>query len=272
MSLRTGANAALRRGGAMALITAEYIEIVYPVPVKYLLIILFLYSSALIAKEFKCGMAEGYAPFQYVVKGKGAGIDMEIVKVFNKIGPHKIIVSTGHWDDLVAELFHTKRIDCLIGMEKSSRREDIFTFSNVVYQRESSIILREDSSISKLTSLKGKLVCGDKDSPVESYLLGLEKISMRVIYMETKEKCMVALRDGLVSAAILPDKVSNFLGPKLGFKTKEILDRDFFSDVGFAFKKSDDIDLTNFNAQLLKLHHSKSFINLLKKKNIKVSR
>ncbi|WP_372654993.1 transporter substrate-binding domain-containing protein [Halobacteriovorax sp.] len=228
-------------------------------------ILFFFLLESTSAKSYKCGTAEGYAPYQYIQDGKESGLDLEIVKEFNKIGPHQISVRSGEWDSLVSELFHTSGVDCLIGMEKTKSREANFVFSKTVYKRESSLVLLQSSTINKLNSFNGEFVCGDKNSSLESYLVGQEEAKVRLIYMESKEKCMIALKNGSISAAIMPVKVSKYLSKKMNIKLKSLINGQFSSNVGFAFKVNKKNDLNSFNKQLLKLIKKKSFKQLLKK-------
>lgn len=232
----------------------------------YICISLFACENSL-ASTFTCGMALGYAPFQYVEKGEKQGIDAEIVAAFNEVGPHKINLIADKWDNLVSELYHIKGIDCLVGMEKSASRDKIFKFSTNIYKRSSSLVLLEGNSNTALESLAGKVVCGDKDSILEYELVNLSKIPIRLMYMETKEKCMKALESGIVEAAIMPKRVAAHLSKKFKLKTKVILESKKPIDVAIAFKKKDPVNLKEFNNQLRKLIQSTKFKDIFKSYN-----
>lgn len=230
-----------------------------------ILIFLLTYSLSSDAVELSCGMSEGYAPFQYVHNGKEKGVDLEIVRIFNKIGPHRIKVTSGKWDNLVAELYHIRGIDCLIGMGITEKRKEIFKFSRPVYKRRSSIVALKSRGVTRLEDLKGGVVCGDKDSEIEYEIINLSNISIRVIYKETKELCMRALKKGEVIAAIIPEKVGKYFSRMLGTDIVTILKAKKSVDIGFAFKLNDPINLNEFNSQLKKTVKTKKIRNLIKK-------
>ncbi|ATH08119.1 hypothetical protein BIY24_09205 [Halobacteriovorax marinus] len=230
-----------------------------------LALFLLILSTPALTKEFKCSMAEGYAPFQYLEKREMKGLDVELVQIFNEIGPHKITLSSDKWDNLVSELYHTSGIDCLIGMEKTPSRLKIFKFSDTLYTRKSALIILANSKIEKLKHLGARVVCGDKDSNLEYEIVNLSKVPIRMVYMETKEKCMKALASGVVAAAIMPKKVAHFLASKFKIEIRSILEAKKAMDVGFAFKKKGTLDLKDFNEQLKKVIQSMSYKSLIKK-------
>lgn len=224
-----------------------------------MLTIFLLLGSKAFSFELKCGFAEGYAPFQYLDGGKNKGIDIEIVKVFNSVGPYRIKLIPGKWDSLVGSLFHLDEVDCLIGMERTKTREDNFLFSKTVYNRESVLVVLDESSISDLKSLNGKLVCGDKDSLLDLELRNSSNLSARLVYMETKERCFSSLIKKSVTGLIIPKRVALFLAKKHGVKIRVVHQHSNSTAVSFAFKRKGRVDLARFNSQLTKAIKLDSF-------------
>lgn len=238
----------------------------YLIMINILKVLIFsLISSFGHSAEYSCGMAVGYGPFQYNDKGVNSGIDAEIVEVFNSLGPNSIKLVSDKWDSLVSELFHIKGLDCLIGTEMTPSRLSIFKFSKEIYTRSSTIVVSSNSTVENLDELAGRLVCGDKDSPLEYDLINISKVAVRLVYMETKIKCLKALKAGVVDAAIMPKRVAYFLSKKFDVGIRELLGVTRFIDVGFAFKKTDPVNLTSFNEQLTRLVKTEEYKNIFKK-------
>lgn len=194
----------------------------------------------------RCGMAEGYPPYQYVGRdGQPAGIDVEVARLLFAEAGLKADIEAGVWDDMVASL-RLGRLDCVIGMEINEERRQFFDFTAPYYNRKVVLFVRrDDESIRSVRDLEFKAVAGDRHSFVEHYLQeqGLLN-SIRIIKTKTKEQSMRLLKEGTVVAIIAPKAVGLLLASEYGVPVRVIDVGDPGSPVGFAVEKGN-IELRN---------------------------
>lgn len=196
---------------------------------------------ALPAWALRCGYAEGYPPFQYLEKGQPAGFDVILLQKLARQLNQPLELVAGRWDDIVA-LARLGKLDCVAGMEISPARQKWFAFTRPYYQRHINVFVSQDNStLTTLSDLVGKIIAGDRDSAIEHELdqLGIrQKIRMR--QMPSKELSMSLLQQGQVAAVVMPDAVAYYLAQQMEMSIRP-LQRDLSpaSPVAIAVARSD---------------------------------
>lgn len=169
------------------------------------------------AWALRCGFAEGYPPFQYLDNGQPAGFDVALLQKLAKQLNQPLELVPGRWDDVMAK-GRLGQFDCVAGMEISPTRQQWFGFTRAYYQRHTNVFVRQDNTrINSLPDLVGSIISGDRDSAIEHEMeaLGIRQ-RIRVRQMPSKQDSMLLLRQGQVSAVVMPDAVAYYLARQLG--------------------------------------------------------
>lgn len=192
----------------------------------------------------RCGFAEGYPPFQYLDNGQPAGFDVALLQKLAKQLNQPLELVPGAWDDVVAK-GRLGQFDCVAGMEISPTRQKWFGFTRAYYQRRTNVFVRQDNSrINALSDLVGGIISGDRDSAIEHEMdaLGIRQ-RIRVRQMPSKQDSMLLLRQGEVSAVVMPDAVAYYLARRLNVSIRP-LQRQLPPDTAVAIAvRRDDVAL-----------------------------
>ena len=129
---------------------------------KNLLIIIFLFSTSIFAKEtsFKISYDPNYAPFSYKQDDKAAGLLVDIWKLWAKYNNYTIEFVDGIiWDNAI-DLAKNKEVDFFLGTKKYS---DWMLTSNSFYELKSSffILAKNDSQIITKNQIRIGLIGGN---------------------------------------------------------------------------------------------------------------
>ena len=178
---------------------------------------------ALPAWALRCGYAEGYPPFQYQENGRPAGFDVVLLQKLAKQLDQPLELVAGRWDDVVAWA-RLGKLDCVAGMEISPARQKWFAFTRPYYQRQINVFVRQDNTtLTTLSGLVGKIIAGDRDSAIEHELeqLGIRQ-QIRMRQMPSKQQSMSLLQEGVVAAVIMPDAVAYHLAQQDGLNIRPL--------------------------------------------------
>lgn len=178
-----------------------------------------IFLSSSICANFRCAVAIGYPPFQYVEGSVAQGIDVEIANLFNKYNKEKVEIVSMKWDDAISHLHFKDTINCIWGMEITTKRKQRFLFTDSIYYRKSALFVRQDSEFKGLDSLSEKIIGDDLDSSI-SLKLRKNVNKVRLVKVKQKEDSFTHLKNGNYFAAIAPVRVGEYLSEKLKFKTK----------------------------------------------------
>lgn len=216
-------------------------------------------------KEYICGIALGFPPYQFSdEKANPIGIDAEITKLLFENTGKKIIFTQEPWDELMAKLYNTNKVDFLCGAEISDERKKMFDFSIPFYKRNIAIFVSNSSGITKLSDLVGLIITGDRHSFVERQL-GENKEKFRIMKTTSKEESFSLLKKKKVDAVIAPLEVGNYISKKIGLKIRVIEDNDPGSSIAFMVKKGDTDTLEFINKRLKILIANGEIDKILKK-------
>ena len=78
--------------------------------------LLFCLSAPAALAGVRCGMAEGYPPFQFVEQGQPTGFDVAVLQLVAQKAGLALQLEAGRWDDIVAR-GRLGQYDCVAGME-----------------------------------------------------------------------------------------------------------------------------------------------------------
>lgn len=222
-------------------------------------------SSAAEQAPFKCGVAVGFPPYQYVNdKGDITGLDVEIAKLVFKTAGLKVTFVAHEWDHLVSNLIHhTDYIDMLVGAEFDEKRAQLMSFTTPLYLRHTNLFVLKNSHYKSTEDLYGKIVAGDEGSKFEKNL-GDEKNNIRIISTASKEESFKKLKAKQVEGVIAPELVSQHFGQKLNLRLKMIGVRDQGAEVSITVRKNDKELVEKINSAVEKLKASGKIDKILK--------
>ncbi len=198
----------------------------------------FLFSNIASPKNYVCGIASGFPPYQFQENGVAIGFDADLTRLLAKKLNIKIIFLQDDWDHVVNKLRFGK-IDFIAGMEINMLRKKLFDFTQPYYHRYDVVLIKEeDKEIHRVEDLYNKLITGDRHSFIELYWgeKGI-KNKIRIMQTENKRKSMELLHSGKTRAAIMPKAVGHYLGKQMGVKIKILINPDPGSPVAIAVKK-----------------------------------
>ena len=157
------------------------------------------------AEVLRCGMAEGYPPFQAVEQGQPAGFDVAVLRRVAQLAGVTLQLESGGWDDVVAHgrLGH---YDCIAGMEITAARQRWFLFTTPYYRRQINVFVRADNQHTRsLNDLIGGIIAGDRDSALENELIesGIQR-RIRVRQVASKALSNRSLRAGKGRRWVMP--------------------------------------------------------------------
>ena len=123
-------------------------------------------------KAIIAGLSDGYPPYQFKnQKQETTGFDADVLRLIFLQTGNELVFKQGIWDDIVASLIFTDKLDCIGGMEINEARKKYFDFTSPYYHRQIAIfILAENNNIKKLADLIGKRITGDRHSSLETLL------------------------------------------------------------------------------------------------------
>lgn len=106
------------------------------------------------AGEIKFAMSGGYPPFNYYDQDELTGFDVEIGKAVAKNLGVRYVPVTTDWNGIVEGL-RSGRYDGIFGsMAVTERRMEVIDFTNPYYYSGAQLIVREDSDIKDINTLK----------------------------------------------------------------------------------------------------------------------
>lgn len=223
-----------------------------------LILLLASLIAALKAHALTCAIATGYAPYQFVKDGTPAGIDAQIVGLYNEVADHKIKLVTMSWDEALAKLYYTNELDCVWGMETDDTRQERFLLSKEIYSRQSTLFLHKSSKFENLKDLQGQTIVGDKNSDLEDEIrMSPLSEKFRIRHSETKKAGMELLKQGKVFGVVMPYRVGKYFESAMGLELKVGLTSKKKTPVGVAVKKGREELLDQIQATLDKIPKKK---------------
>lgn len=214
----------------------------------------FLFSDIAYPKNYVCGIASGFPPYQFQKNGHARGFDADLAKLIAKQLNIKIDFLQDDWDHVVNKLRFGK-IDFISGMEVNELRKKLFDFTHPYYHRYDVVFIKEDDKkIHRVEDLYNEIITGDRHSFIELYWQkkGI-KNNFRIMQTQTKRKSMELLHSGKTRAAIMPKAVGHYLARQMGVNIRILINPDPGSPVAIAVKKGNKELLERLNTALQKL-------------------
>ena len=191
-------------------------------------------------EKLRCGLSDGYPPYQFKdSQGLSIGFDVDLFRDLMKSSKLEIELFQANWDDVVPELRFGKQLDCVLGMEITPERLEMFDFSIPYAERKTALFtLAENEHIQTVEDLVGKKITGDKQSSLEQMLKqkGLYK-GFRIKYPKTKEQAFQLLLSKDYLAMVAPKEVGLYLAKKYNTPIRIVLEMTEPTQVAIAVKK-----------------------------------
>jgi len=162
----------------------------------------------------------GYEPYDFLKNGKPSGYSIDLLNILLEDTGLEIKFVTKSWNELLEDLAN-KKIDLLHTIFKTSKREEIYNFSNGYSKVVRSYIINEESDdIRSIKELYGKKVGVSKGWSEIEFLKKHPQIEM-VYYKNLKEK-LNAIAIGEIDAIINSTSVAHYYIKKYGYTNIKI--------------------------------------------------
>ncbi|WP_164880784.1 transporter substrate-binding domain-containing protein [Aestuariirhabdus litorea] len=175
-------------------------------------------------EPLRCGVATGFPPFQYVLDGQPAGLDVAVIHALARELNHPVEIVQRPWEE-VLRLLRKGEIECVAGMEVTEERSRYSRFTVPYYSRQAVIFVRADNAkVIDERSLEWSMVSGDHDSEIERRIQSStgDGSHPRFFPVASKRDAMELLQRGLVEASIMPREVGFYLAAELGLKVRVV--------------------------------------------------
>lgn len=118
-------------------------------------------ATGFAAEKYIVGIDGDYPPYSFMgADGKPVGFDVESIQwIANELG-FEVEIRPTAWDGIIPALL-AKKIDMVYsGMTASDERREVVDFSDIYWEIDQSIAVKEDSKITQEDFLAGKAVVG----------------------------------------------------------------------------------------------------------------
>ena len=184
-----------------------------------------------------------------------AGVDVEIAKeAFKRLG-YRPVFKQIEWENK-DEYLKTGEVDCLWGSFTMTGREDLYQWSGPYMYSNQVVVVRVDSDIHTLKDLEGKRVAVQVSTKPEELLLDETNENMpdvKALYtFSTMEEIYSCLRKGYCDAiAGHEDALNAFINSEDSSEYRMLEESLYISELGVAFEKGTDIELSQELTQTL---------------------
>lgn len=171
-------------------------------------------SSAMAAKKYVCGIDGDYPPYSFMgADGKPTGFDVESLQwIAGEMG-FEIEIQPIAWDGIIPALL-AKKIDMVYsGMTASEERRKVVDFSNVYWEIDQAVAVKEDSKLTMDDILAGKAIVGTQRGCTAAIWLEdnlVKKGIMKKENLRLYDNFPIAAKDleiGRVEAAMMDDMI-----------------------------------------------------------------
>ena len=177
--------------------------------------LLFAASSGFAATEkYIVGIDGDYAPYSFIgADGKPAGFDVESVQWIAKEMGFEVEIRPTAWDGIIPALL-AKKIDMVYsGMTANEERRKVVDFSDIYWEIDQSVAVKQDSSVTMEDFLAGKATVGTQrgctaaewieDNLVKKNVLASDKFRL----YDSFPAAAMDLEIGRVDAAMMDDVI-----------------------------------------------------------------
>ena len=203
-------------------------------------------------------------PFGYLSNGNIGGFDYDLMNEISKISGSNINFIPMRFEELIPSL-ESKKIDAIIaGMTVTEERKQYLNFSDKYYTSRQAVLLRNDNeSIQTEEDLIGKKVGVIRDTIADTMISSKDGIDIE--RFDTGSSIILSLKVGNVDAAIFDKETcDHFLMYDESIKLAEQIKYPE-EDYAIAFRKGENVFLTEVNKALSQIMTNGFYDKLLKK-------
>ncbi len=165
-------------------------------------------------KKYVCGIDGDYPPYSFMgPDGKPTGFDVESLQWIAKEMGFEVEIKPIAWDGIIPALL-AKKIDMVYsGMTASPERRKVVDFSNVYWEIDQAVAVKNDSKVTMDDVLKGKVVVGTQRGCTAAIWLEdnlVKKNIMKKDNLRLYDNFPIAAKDleiGRVEAAMMDDMI-----------------------------------------------------------------
>ncbi|TQR26720.1 transporter substrate-binding domain-containing protein [Campylobacter sp. MIT 97-5078] len=176
---------------------------------KKILILVFIVSNLLFARELKIGSENAYAPFAYLDENNQAtGFDNEVVKILSSYLPDvKLTFVSVPWNAIFSGLDGAKFDIIANQISKTKEREEKYLFSAKPYfYGVSALILSKNGSAKHIDELKGKKIGVSIGSNhafnLEKYAKDHPELNLKIVHYKTSPTLIADLANSRLDAIV----------------------------------------------------------------------
>lgn len=176
---------------------------------------LFLVSTGFAAtKKYICGIDGDYPPYSFMgADGKPTGFDVESIRWIGKEMGFEVEIKPIAWDGIIPALL-AKKIDMVYsGMTASEERRKVVDFSNIYWQIDQAVAVKNDSKLTMDDVLGGSAIIGTQRGCTAAHWIEDNLVKKNVIKKENLrlyDNFPIAAKDleiGRVGAVMMDDMI-----------------------------------------------------------------
>lgn len=174
----------------------------------------FASTSFAATKKYICGIDGDYPPYSYMeADGKPTGFDVESIRWIAKEMGFEVEVKPIAWDGIIPALL-AKKIDMVYsGMTASEERRKVVAFSNIYWEIDQAVAVKNDSKLTMDEVLAGKAIIGTQRGCTAALWLEDNLVKKNVMKKENLrlyDNFPIAAKDleiGRVGAVMMDDMI-----------------------------------------------------------------
>lgn len=175
---------------------------------------LFVSTSFAASKKYVCGIDGDYPPYSFMgADGKPTGFDVESIRWIAQEMGFEVEIKPIAWDGIIPALL-AKKIDMVYsGMTASEERRKVVDFSNVYWEIDQAVAVKNDSKLTMDDILGGRAVIGTQRGCTAALWLEDNLVKKNVMKKENLrlyDNFPIAAKDleiGRVGAAMMDDMI-----------------------------------------------------------------
>lgn len=225
-------------------------------------------------QKFVVGFDASFPPYGYLSDdGEYIGFDLDLAAEVADRNGWELVKQPIDWESKDTEL-KVGNIDCIWNGFTMNGREKLYTWSTPYIDNSQIVIVNKDSDITKLSDLKGKIVCVQSDSSALAALKGddatpenkkLAESMKEITEVGDYNSAFMNLESGMVDAICMDIGVASYKLEASGDKYKMLDERLSSEEYGIGFKRGNTELRDKVQVTLLEMLQDGTFDTIVKK-------